>query len=169
MKPPRGYETLRRYRTNIDGASYFVTICTRDRLSGLNDSRPAEAIVAELSSMAADGAMAPRAWVIMPDHLHLFLRTNGTLTIGQIIGRLKAKTRRALGSRGLGWQGNYYEHRLRSGDAAEDVLRYLYLNPHRGGLVAVGESYRYFWLGTAEGEWFRAMLDDNRPLPEWLA
>ena len=169
MKPPRGYEALRRHRITVVDASYFVTMCTRDRQAGLNNGEPAEAIARELFSMEADRAVAPRAWVIMPDHLHLFLLATGKLTIGQAVGRLKAKTRRALAERGLAWQGNYYEHRLRPDDATEDVLRYIYLNPFRAGLVSSAETYPHFWLRAVESEWFRPTLDDNRPFPEWLA
>jgi putative transposase len=168
MKPARGYEALRHYRATIHGASYFVTICTVGRLTGLNSSESADAITRELHSMETDGAVTLRGWVIMPDHLHLFLRATGTLTLGQVIGRLKAKTRPALEHRGLRWQGNYYEHRLRPEDFAEDVLRYLYLNPYRAQLVAATEMYPHFWLSAEDAAWFRPLIDDERPFPEWM-
>lgn len=158
MKPPRGYEALRRYRITIEGASYFVTVCTHGRRTGLNDSAPASAIARELHFMATDGGVVPRAWVIMPDHMHLFIIATGDLTLGQVIGRLKTKTRGALAARGLAWQGNYYEHRLRPDDVAEDVLRYLYLNPYRAGLVSAAETYAHFRLGEAERPWFYPTL-----------
>ncbi|MBI4623496.1 MAG: hypothetical protein HY736_09810, partial [Verrucomicrobia bacterium] len=63
MKPPRGYEALRRHRITVVDVSYFVTMCTRDRQAGLNNGEPAEAIARELFSTEADGAVAPRAWV----------------------------------------------------------------------------------------------------------
>lgn len=168
MKPPRGYEALRQYRTTIQGASYFVTICSRERMAGLTDPELADSIARELRSMETDGAVNLRAGVIMPDHLHLFLRATGTLTLGQLIGRLKAKTRAALGHRGMRRQGNYYEHRLRPEDSAEDVLRYIYLNPYLAKLVTPSRPYPYFWLGAEDAAWFQPLLDDERPFPEWL-
>ena len=167
MKPFRGYEALRRNRINVVDADYFVTICTRGHVSGLQAGELPKAIARELDSMLADKVAELRAWVLMPDHLHLFVVATGRLTLGQIVGRLKAKTRSALLERGLCWQGNYFEHRLRPDDPVEDVLRYIYLNPHRG-LVMPGGTYAHFWLCPADTEWFNPTLNDNRPFPEWL-
>lgn len=168
MKPPRGYEALRRNRATIVDASYFVTVCTRDRRCGLNEGEPAEAVERELTSMSKDCSIVSRAWVIMPDHLHLFLTATSRLTVGQAIGRLKAKTRTALIARGLAWQGNYYEHRLRLEDAVEDVLRYIYLNPYRANLAARSDTYPHFWICTEDTTWFDRTLDNEHPFPEWL-
>lgn len=168
MKPPRGYESLRQQRTSIPGASYFVTACTRDRQPGLHHSEPAAAIRAELSAMNHDRTSEPRAWVVMPDHLHLLIRLNDKLTLGQAIGRFKAKTRQAVLARGLAWQGNYFEHRLRPDDQVEEVLRYIYLNPYHTKLVSHSESYPHFWMCETDAAWFSPMLDDERPFPEWL-
>src|SRR5688572_15521336 len=128
MKPPRGYEALRARRVSIPGASYFVTICTRGRQVGLARAAAAAAITNELSEMKTEKAFLPRAWVIMPEHVHLLFRLSDQLNLGQVSGRLKARTRSALATQNLEWQGNYYEHRLRPDDPIEDVLRYLYMN-----------------------------------------
>lgn len=169
MQPLRGHEALRRYRTTITGASYFLTLCTQNRLAGLNKSEQSKAIAGELQAMACDGSVVQRAWVIMPDHLHILITATGKLTVGQAVGRLKTKTRAALLKCGLQWQGNYYEHRLRRGDRIEDVLRYLHMNPYQAGLVSPKQMYEHLWIGATEREWFNPMLDDGRPLPEWLA
>jgi REP element-mobilizing transposase RayT len=168
MKPPRGYEALRRFRTSIEGANYFLTLCTRERRAGLAATTPAAAIRNELELIANDGTIVSRAWVIMPDHLHLFFALTGRLAIGQVAGRIKAKTRLALAASGLQWQGNYYEHRLRPGDAAEDVLRYLFLNPYRAALLPPTKAYPLFWMSEKDAEWFHPTLEDGRPFPEWL-
>jgi hypothetical protein len=118
--------------------------------------------------MEVDGVFLPRGWVIMPDHLHLFFALTERLSLGQIIGRLKAKTRSTLVGANLSWQGNYYEHRLRPNDAVEEVLRYLFLNPYRAGLVKPSEQYPHFWLSASDSEWFTPTLNNDRPFPEWL-
>ena len=104
----------------------------------------------------------------MPDHMHLFLNTSGRLSLGQILGRLKAKTRLWLLDENLCWQGNYYEHRLGPEDRAEDVLRYIFLNPYRSKLLGQGDTYPHFWQCSDDAEWFQPALDDHRPLPDWL-
>lgn len=107
MKPPRGNESLRRYRVTHSGTSYFVTLCTRDHLDGLDTPHVASAIKDQLAALETDGALSVRAAAIMPDHLHLFFLTTGKLTISQVVGRLKAKTRGLLAATDLGWQSNF--------------------------------------------------------------
>lgn len=150
------------------GASYFLTLCTRDRRLGLNQPAVADAIREQLQAFVTDGSLELRAWVVMPDHLHLFFRVTGRLEVGQIVGRLKAKTRPTLSATALGWQGNFYEHRLRADDKVEDVLRYLFLNPYRAKLLRPTETYPHFGLGAADAAWFLPTLDADRPYPEWL-
>jgi len=104
----------------------------------------------------------------MPDHLHMLGAITNRLTLGQIVGRLKAKTNPALRMRGLSWQGNYYEHRMRPDDPIEDVIRYLYLNPYRARLISLDDPYPWFWLGERETRWFKPGPGLDRPLPEWL-
>jgi putative transposase len=169
MKPAPGYESLRSHRVSISGASYFVTLCTNERREGLTAGIVANAISGELIAMQRDEAFTPRSWVIMPDHLHVFFRLTEKLALGQVVGRLKSKTRRYLGGSGLAWQGNYFEHRLRSDDPIEDVLRYLFLNPYRSGLLARSAKYPLFWLGETDAAWFVPTLEDERPFPSWLA
>lgn len=168
MKPPRGYASLRRYRTTIPGVSYFLTLCTRGRSAGLNRAEIAGAIREQIDALERDTALVLQAAVIMPDHLHLLGIVTGQLTVGQLVGRIKAKTRASLLDAEMHWQGNFYEHRLRPDDPIEDVLRYLFLNPYGAELLAPNETYPWFWLGQKEAAWFRPTLDHQRPLPAWL-
>ena len=105
----------------------------------------------------------------MPDHLHLLVSLTGELPLGRIVARLKSKTRRSLAANNVRWQGNYYEHRLREGDALETVLRYCFLNPYRAGLIKPDQIYPHFWMHDEEARWFRPTLDEGHPFPGWLA
>ncbi len=104
----------------------------------------------------------------MPDHLHLLVTLHDKLPLSRVIARFKSKSRLALSAAGLHWQGNYYEHRLRDGDAIETVLMYIFLNPYRAGLAAASETYPWFWMGDEEATWFKPQLDDGKPFAEWL-
>ncbi len=168
MKPERGYAALRRHRYSTPGSNYFVTCCTQDRRKGLNAPAIAQSVVAEITACETASHSRLRGLVIMPDHMHLLLQLGTTLTLGQLIGRLKAKTCRILATASLRWQGNYYEHHLRPDDSLEQILHYLYLNPYRAGLLAVNTTYPWFLLGAEESAWFRPRSDDGRPFPEWL-
>ena len=164
----RGDDALRRHRVSLPGHSYFITICTDQRIDGLNDPAIATVIHKEILAIKADGHWTSRSYVIMPDHLHLFVRISESLPLSRCIARLKSKTKRALQEGGLSWQGNFYEHRLRPDDSIEPVLRYLLLNPYQDNLVPSGETYRWFWLGAEDTEWFKLTTDQGIPFPDWL-
>ena len=169
MPNSAGYEALRGARVSIRGARYFVTICTRARRLGLHEPPIATELKDQLASMERDKVMITHAAVIMPDHLHVLFTLSGGHTIGQVVARAKFATRLALSSAGLKWQGNYFDHRLRSTDQLEDVIRYLFLNPYSAGLVASTEQCPHFWTDEAVASWFDPTLNHDRPYPEWLA
>lgn len=127
-----GYEALRRYRVSLPGSAYFLTLCTTERRHGLQSPAVVANIKTEVSLLERDGALSFQAGAIMPDHVHLLIVVQGKLTLGRIVGRLKSKSRATLMNHQLTWQGNFFEHRLRSSDRIEDVVRYLFLNPFRG-------------------------------------
>ena len=118
--------------------------------------------------MERAGYWTVRGAVIMPDHFHLLATLHDIMTLDRIMARLKSKTRPTLSSAGLEWQGNFYEHRLRDGEAAEPVLTYLFLNPYRAGLIPATNARPLFWLGADAAAWFMPLLDDGRLFPEWL-
>jgi putative transposase len=169
MQRRPGYDWLRRGRVSIAGATYFITLCTHERRAGLTDHPCSTAITAQLRAIECDHAAEVTAAIIMPEHVHFLLILTGNLAIGQIVARLKFKTRLVLASIGLRWQGNYFEHRLRSADMLEDVIRYMFLNPYAAGLLPREQKYLLFWTSDAVASWFDPTLDDGRPFPEWLA
>ena len=164
----RGEGALRRHRITITGASYFLTLCAAARRAQPVDDEIAHIIHAELNAIERDQHWVQRAGVLMPDHLHLFVRVTGELALSRCVARLKARTRSALTAKGWGWQPNYYEHRLRPDEPVSAVMRYLYLNPYRAGLLRSGESYRWFWLGREETGWFECDASRIESEPEWL-
>jgi putative transposase len=166
--PGRGDEALRRARVSLVGGSYFITLCTRNRMPGLIKPEIGRAIRTECDSIMTAGHWVHRAGIIMPDHVHLLVRLTGDLAVSRCVGRLKSKTRDRLSSSGLEWQPNFFEHRLRPDDSVESVVRYIFLNPHREGIARECESYPWFWLGEDETRWFTPMTDDGQPFAAWL-
>jgi putative transposase len=166
--PGRGDGALRHQRVSLAGSSYFLTLCSTNRTLGMIRAHVASALRKEICSIETDGHWTLRAAVIMPDHVHLFVRLAGNLPISRCVARLKAKTRTALAMDGLSWQKNFYEHRLRPDDEVEQVVRYIFLNPHRCGLANESQAYEHLWLGEDECAWFEPQLDDGRPVADWL-
>ena len=98
MNETRGYGALRANRVSVSGATYFVTICTKARATGLNEPALAVQIRSEIVALETDAVLATRAAVIMPDHVHLLFTLSGRLDLGQVIGRFKSKTKPSLAS-----------------------------------------------------------------------
>jgi putative transposase len=169
MMVKRRTEDLRRGRVSLAGARYFITICARRPESRLVHPPVGEAIASALGRIEKDGDATLMAYVIMPDHLHLLLVPSGRLPLGRVVGKLKALTEPAMRAGGLGWQANFFEHRLRPEDRAGDYARYIFLNPYRAGLIC--HSKVWPWWKRSEGYDFDllAMLEEGRyPPHEWL-
>jgi putative transposase len=109
----RGEGALRRYRVSLSETSYFLTLCTAERVDVLTREESAKAIRAEIAALETAGHWIQRAGVLMPDHLHLLVRLTGDLPVERCVARLKAKTCPALVVHNLAWQPNFYDHRLR--------------------------------------------------------
>ena len=116
-----------------EASDYFITICCQQR--GTNQlCVPA---VADTLLFAARIYREQRKWfptlfLLMPDHLHMlvgFAREHG---IAEIVGGWKRYTAR---QRGILWQRNFFEHRLRSERSVEEKAAYILQNPVRAGLV----------------------------------
>ncbi|MGB9454951.1 MAG: transposase [Bryobacteraceae bacterium] len=80
-----------------------------------------------------------RAWVIMPNHVHLLLRPRTALPI--ITRWLKGSTARQanliLGRTGEAfWQDESFDHRVRDEVELERIARYVEYNPVSAGLSA---------------------------------
>lgn len=166
--PGRGEGALRRHRASLPQARYFVTLCYRGRTRALTDPAIARSIFIELDGIAKSGHWHERAAVLMPDHLHLFVRLGDELPLARCIARLKSRTRGSLAAAGLTWQSNYYEHRLRPTDVDADVLRYLFLNPYRAGLLPLEETYPWWRISAFDSECFSNLVGPAPPEPAWL-
>ncbi len=106
---------------------------------------------------------------IMPDHVHLLLQLGERLTVGQVVGKVKALSRAALSEHRASWQRDFFEHRLRPEDPTESYARYVFLNPYRGGLLDRRRVWPMWGVGRGVEFDFFAMLEDGRyPPTEWL-
>lgn len=152
----------------MPATSYFLTLCASTRRTNSVCDDVAKAILAELNAIERDQHWVQRAGVLMPDHLHLLVRLNGGLALSRCVARLKSRTRSALSAKGWVWQPNYYEHRLRPGEPVSAVIRYLYLNPYRAGLLRTDEAYPWYWLGRDETTWFEGDASQVERELEWL-
>jgi REP element-mobilizing transposase RayT len=169
MEAPRsGHEALRRGRYSHEYCDYFVTFGVQDRRKGLCDEEVYEWFRTVCEETESDGSCVFRCGVLMPDHVHLLFRLGERLQLGQLIGRIKTGTNSVLRPRGLRWQRRFYDHRMRPEEDRLPAFTYIYLNPYRKGLVIEDQRWPYFWCGDDDWQWFRPLLRNDCPYPEWL-
>ena len=132
-RPPRLPVVFQEYNPPL----YFVTFCTLERRACLNIKAVHEAFVKYASAGIQKGAGVGR-YVIMPDHVHVFVRGSPGFVLGVWVKGLK----RAVGSsvilpvgHGL-WQAGYFDHLIRHSESYAEKWQYVRENPVRKGLVA---------------------------------
>ena len=126
----------------VDQPLYFVTFTTRDRRAILS----LDAAQLALQRYACRGIdkfnVALGRYVIMPDHVHLFVRGDRTFTLSSWIGGLKRAMSVALKLPGL-WQPGFFDHILRSDESYAEKWNYVRDNPVRAGLVKAADDWLY--------------------------
>lgn len=85
-----------------------------------------------------------RAWVVMPNHVHVLLKTTGA-SMGLIIASWKKytalKINNLLGRSGRFWQQDYWDTYMRDAGHELKTRRYIENNPARAGLEKGGLSW----------------------------
>ena len=74
----KGFSSLRRGRISVPGCTYFLTICTADRIKALTNEDVGAAIQEEILRMSSEQVWRVQAITLMPDHVHI-LAELGTL------------------------------------------------------------------------------------------
>jgi len=108
----------------VDQPVYFVTFATRDRKS-IPSLHRAQLALEEYGHSATSTFNVPLGrYVIMPDHVHLFVRGGRNFTFSSWIGGLKRAISVALGSPRI-WQPGFFDHILRSDESYAEKWNYV--------------------------------------------
>jgi len=124
---------------------YFVTLCTLSRVPWLATADVHQAFIA----YAAIGCQSARAgvgrYVVMPDHLHLFVRLAPEGKLGRWVAGLKRSLSVvAANEPGSGkWQSGFFDHVLRHTESYAEKWQYVRANPVRKGLVQAADEWPY--------------------------
>jgi REP element-mobilizing transposase RayT len=146
-----GKERLHRLRMlYIEHPIFFVTMRTHDQRCRLADAAMHDALKKFGSEGLQRGCFMGR-YVLMPDHLHLFVKfeatTEGSLAhLSQWVMVLKnslSKVWRLQGVVSPHWQKGFFDHVLRSSESYGEKWRYMEQNPVRAGLVTRPEDWPY--------------------------
>ena len=126
---------------------YFVTFNTYRRHPLLARNEVHDTYV-DFCRRAAHYSIAVGRYVLMPDHVHLFvaLPEIGERTLGAWIGALKnalGKTLLKLGVSKPHWQDGFFDHVIRNEESHAYKWDYVRLNPTRAGLCHAPEEWPY--------------------------
>ena len=122
---------------------YFVTFCMRNRRR-IPDLEKAQSALEQYARRGRDefGAALGR-YVIMLDHIHLFVCGDADFVLSKWVAGLKRAISKALGVRGEFWQPTFFDHILRSDESYSEKWEYVCQNPVRAGLVKQSEDWKY--------------------------
>lgn len=142
-KPPR----LERIFQKYDPPLYFITFNTTHRRKMLDRQEVHDAFISYAEKNASRGRAIGR-YVIMPDHIHLFVRIEGGSKLSDFVRLLKqelTKTLRGLGVQDDIWQPGFFDRLLRYSESYYSKWNYVRENPVRAGLVR--EPDEWPWQG----------------------
>ena len=84
-------------------------------------------------------------YVIMPDHVHLFVRGNLDFSLKQWVRMLKRDLSSAIPVMPPHWQSGFFDHLIRHSESYAEKWEYVRQNPVRAGLVTNADDWR--WQG----------------------
>ena len=125
---------------------YFVTFNTYKRVHILANTDVHEAFIS-FCHTAKEYDVAVGRYVLMPDHVHLFVALGSDgITLPKWIQSLRS----TLGKKFLGlgfqkphWQEGFFDHVLRSSESYSQKWEYVRMNPVRARLAQTPEEWPY--------------------------
>jgi putative transposase len=140
-RPPRLGQIFQTYTPPL----FFVTICTIHRQK-IEDLEAAHDAFGTYVRRARDEfGVAVGRFVMMPDHLHLFVRGGADFNLAQWVNGLKRAISVALRDRKKRplWQPGFFDHILRNDESYGQKWEYVRENPVRAGLVVRANEWPY--------------------------
>jgi REP element-mobilizing transposase RayT len=123
---------------------FFITFCTQQRRKLLASDTVHTAFASFAMLAHLEQNVAVGRYVIMPDHVHFFVRRPDDLELGRWVGMLKQALAKqiAAGTSPI-WQRGFFDHVLRNDESYGDKWNYVRENPVRAGLVTKADEWPY--------------------------
>jgi REP element-mobilizing transposase RayT len=126
-----------------DPPLFFVTFSTRDRRQINRLSSVQAAFERYAARASAEFGVAVGRYVIMPDHIHLFVQGGPEFILSPWVGGLKRVLAIEAGMPRLLWQPGFFDHVLRSEESYLQKWEYVRDNPVRARLVERFDDWPY--------------------------
>ncbi len=137
----RHLRRLDRISDRIAAPLFYITCCVQDRQPVLAQPSVVSILVESWQVAGRSYEWLVGRYVVMPDHVHFFAspQGDGAKSLSAFVGGWKRWTRREIRKAGVEsftWQGEFFDHLLRSGESYESKWEYVRANPVRAQLVA---------------------------------
>jgi len=142
MKHPDKPHRLTTIFQSYDAPIYFITFNTFDRKHLLGSDAVHRKFDAVARQAETKGVAFGR-YVIMPDHIHCFIRIAPDREIGTTIRLLKRALSSVIDGPPPHWQPGFFDHLLRHGESYGEKWEYVRQNPVRAGLVHEPDDWPY--------------------------
>jgi len=138
-RPPR----LRPIFDSYDAPPFFVTACAFNRHPFPSLRTTHEAFV-QYATRAQSFNIAVGRYVILPDHIHFFVRGDRDFILSEWMKGLKRGISNALAdSDHFRWQPGFFDHLLRTDESYGEKWNYVRNNPVRAGLARAAEDWPF--------------------------
>jgi REP element-mobilizing transposase RayT len=153
----------RQARLDAPGTLHHVMVRGIEKRLIFDDDQDRKTFVFKLGTLARDTGTAIYAWALLPNHVHILLRSS-TYGLPRFMRRLLTGYAIRFNRRHKRW-GHLFQNRYKSIVCEEDayfkeLVRYIHLNPLRADLVSgLQELNEYAWcghgvlLGKQESDW----------------
>ncbi len=141
-RPPRLEQIFQRY----DPPLYFVTFCTHARKKILAHPEVHRAFQDFAGRGLKKKGVAIGRYVLMPEHLHLFVRGSADFKLQQWARMLKLVLTKTLGELGHPpphWQRGFFDHLIRNSESYSQKWDYVWQNAIDAGLVKCPDNWPY--------------------------
>ena len=123
---------------------FFVTFNTHHRRRLLANAQLNNELVAFAKS-GEQRAIAVGRYVIMLDHIHIFVSGHQDFLLTQWVRLLKRALSKVISQSRPHWQKGFFDHLIRHGESYSEKWEYVRQNPVRAGLVETPEDWP--WQG----------------------
>ena len=137
-RPPRLDRIFQKYDTPL----FFVTFNTRKRAPILACDAVHGRFM-DFTREARSRNISVGRYVIMPDHVHLFVQGGREFTLSMWVRALKRCLSAVLEADPPHWQEGFFDHLLRHDESYAEKWEYVRCNPERAGLVACAGDWPY--------------------------
>jgi len=127
--------------------TFFATTKTHAGRRLLQSDRDATLLIDVLRRCVAERKFQLLDFVVMPDHVHLLITVNGSMSIEKAMqfvkGRFSYRLKKEFGYLGEVWQPGFSETRADTEESIAKYRQYIAQNPIKAGLAETVGEYPY--------------------------